>query len=149
MDTDTCQAAALVLPTLGAAAGCRLHYGPQDCIHAASGRTGLFPYLPPEGCQKWIPRVMLHCRRPDLAKRNLFDSCAWRPNFRTKRRRGVFREAESRTDPGDCEEVGIEPRHVAAAAAVVATEATEHWRYWLATPVQGQLSCVLPETTSE
>lgn len=41
-------------------------------------------------------------------------------------------------------EVGIGPEHVAAAAALVTTEAGERWRSWLATPVQGELSRTLP-----
>ncbi len=40
-------------------------------------------------------------------------------------------------------EVGIAPQHIATAAALVATEASEQWRPWLTAPVQGQLSRVL------
>jgi hypothetical protein len=41
-------------------------------------------------------------------------------------------------------DVGIEPRHVATAAALVATEATERWRPWLGVPVRGDFSRMLP-----
>jgi hypothetical protein len=46
-------------------------------------------------------------------------------------------------------EVGIAPQHVAAAAALVTTEAGEQWVSWLAVPVQGRLSRVLPGSVSE
>jgi len=46
-------------------------------------------------------------------------------------------------------EVGIPPQHVAAAATLVATEAGEQWNSWLAVPVQGRLSRVLPGSISD
>jgi hypothetical protein len=46
-------------------------------------------------------------------------------------------------------EVGIAPQYIAAAAVLVITEAGEQWRYWLAVPVQGRLSRVLPGSVSD
>lgn len=46
-------------------------------------------------------------------------------------------------------EVGIAPQHIAAAAVLVTTEAGERWKSWLAVPVQGRLSRVLPDSVSE
>jgi hypothetical protein len=46
-------------------------------------------------------------------------------------------------------EVGIAPEHIAAAATLVTTEAGEQWKSWLAVPVQGQLSRVLPGSASD
>jgi hypothetical protein len=41
-------------------------------------------------------------------------------------------------------EVGIDPRYVAAAARLVATEAGERWTPWLLAPVRGRLTRALP-----
>jgi hypothetical protein len=46
-------------------------------------------------------------------------------------------------------EVGITPEHIAAAAALVTTEAGEQWKSWLAVPIRGRISRVLPGPVSE
>jgi hypothetical protein len=45
-------------------------------------------------------------------------------------------------------EVGIAAEHVAAAAALVATEASEKWKLWLGVPIRGSFTRVLPGTVS-